>query len=582
MINYNAGGFWYVLKIFQMRGSVFPSSFVVAGPCALVSAGLKMLTLRGFIEFLQAEDSVLAETQAWSGFSFLVGFLIVFRTSQAYSRFWDGCTSTHQMRAEWFDACSALSSFCKHSEAYVSPEPIAKFKHTLVRLFSMLHAACLAELEEINIDDEAMEHVQAFDFELIDPSSFDKDSIAAVKVSSSRVELVFSWIQNLIVENIGTGVLTIPPPILSRAFQEIANGMVAFHDAVKITYIPFPFPYAQTCDCLLIMHWVTVPFVTIHWVTSPVWAAILVFIQVFILWSLNFIAVEIENPFGTDANDLDGKNMQIEFNRQLLLLLQDDTHRVPEITLEEEWLVQGGLDTEKYCSMSFREVWRVVDDHQAAWTARKQHGFLRGDNVELQRPSTRPSPTPMQKVLRPTSIKRTSTCELNIGQLERIDSEQTSAEDETGSARPSARTATTFIAQPGAFSAAPKELAPKEQSLHPPVTLKPPTRTSLRAHSVPSVKRDASPSPEPNGHTERSEERMVSSGQVPVILPGTWEEMPQQRLLVALPQPQPQPPESRRAESPADAPPEMMTPSPKWSSSPGQGDAMVASMTSTR
>eukprot|EP00971_Amphidinium_carterae_P270820 5374284-Amphidinium_carterae.1 len=30
------------------------------------------------------------------------------------------------------------------------------------------------------------------------------------------------------------------------AREEIANGMVAFHDAMKITYIPFPFPYAAS------------------------------------------------------------------------------------------------------------------------------------------------------------------------------------------------------------------------------------------------------------------------------------------------------------------------------------------------
>ena len=29
------------------------------------------------------------------GFSFVVGFLLVFRTSQSYARFWDGATKVH-------------------------------------------------------------------------------------------------------------------------------------------------------------------------------------------------------------------------------------------------------------------------------------------------------------------------------------------------------------------------------------------------------------------------------------------------------------------------------------------------------
>merc|ERR1719487_2093080 len=98
--------------------------------------------------------SIVKETQAWTGFSFLVGFLIVFRTSQAYNRFWDGCTATHQMRAEWWDACASLIAFCRHAEVSErsKKELQLRFKHMLVRLFSMLHAACLAELEEINFE----------------------------------------------------------------------------------------------------------------------------------------------------------------------------------------------------------------------------------------------------------------------------------------------------------------------------------------------------------------------------------------------------------------------------------------------
>ena len=49
------------------------------------------------------------------------------------------------MRAEWFDAVSALYSFTKHSKE--NPEAINAFMEILIRLTSMLHAAALAELE---------------------------------------------------------------------------------------------------------------------------------------------------------------------------------------------------------------------------------------------------------------------------------------------------------------------------------------------------------------------------------------------------------------------------------------------------
>merc|ERR1719291_536486 len=116
--------------------------------------------------------------------------------------------------------------------------------------------------------------------ELIDADALSPQALKAVRDSNAKVELIFQWIQQLIVENISTGVLSIPPPILSRSFQEIANGMVAFHDAMKISYVPFPFPYAQTCDCLLVFHWLVVPFVTSQWVSNWFWAGLFVFIQV--------------------------------------------------------------------------------------------------------------------------------------------------------------------------------------------------------------------------------------------------------------------------------------------------------------
>lgn len=271
---------------------------------------------------------MLKDNAAWSGFSFLVGFLIVFRTSQSYNRFWDGCTSTHEMRAEWFDGCSSLLAFCRFSEA---PEgDISTFQNTLVRLFSMLHSAALAEIEDTSSPD--VEDVESFKFELIDIDGIDPACILAIRDCEAKVELIFQWIQLLIVEHIRTGVLSIPAPILSRSFQEIATGMVAFHDALKISQIPFPFPYAQTCDFLLVLHFCVVPFVISQWCDQIVWAFVFSFIQVFILWVLNMIAVELENPFGHDANDIDGREMQREMNTLLMLLMSSDAQNPPKLS----------------------------------------------------------------------------------------------------------------------------------------------------------------------------------------------------------------------------------------------------------
>mmetsp|Transcript_58441 Transcript_58441/g.128393 ORF Transcript_58441/g.128393 Transcript_58441/m.128393 type:complete len:545 (+) Transcript_58441:154-1788(+) len=316
---------------FQLTGSVFPSALKVALPSATLAAILSSLM---FYEVVSPDlvvelglQDLTGESSAWTGFTSLVGFLVVFRTSQAYSRFWDGCTATYMMQTEWFDACSSIISFCKASKA--GPDATTNFENILVRMFSMLHALALAEIEDSSSN--ADEQRAAFNYELIDIEAIDTESLRTLKASDCKVELVFQWIQQILVENINTQVLAVPPPILSRAFQELAAGMVQFNDALKISSIPFPFPYAQTCDALLFFHAFITPFVMVQWVAHPWTAFVMCFMQVFVLWCLNFIALEIQNPFGSDANDIDAAFMQDTMNSQLMMLLTPTTKRTPRL-----------------------------------------------------------------------------------------------------------------------------------------------------------------------------------------------------------------------------------------------------------
>merc|ERR1719217_1326258 len=93
------------------------------------------------------------------------------------------------------------------------------------------------------------------------------------------------------------GVLNAPPPILSRVFQELSNGIVGLNNARKIVDFPFPFPFAQMITCMLLLHWLFTPLLTAllfkHWL----WCSMLCFVTVLVFWSLNYVATEIEVPF---------------------------------------------------------------------------------------------------------------------------------------------------------------------------------------------------------------------------------------------------------------------------------------------
>lgn len=356
MIYYQNGGIHSLLNVFRVKGSVYKIAGAAAVPNCVLCVILRVVVTHWDVN---ADRWFLQQHGLWASFSSLLGFLVVFRTSQAYARFWSGCTSLHRVKAEWFDACSALLAFCKFSDA--SSKDTTNFQVLIVRLFSVLYTLALADIEDMT---EGAGTARAFDYELVGAQEMDHRAIHSIKSCDAKVELVYQWIQQLIVENISKPdqkkVLNIPPPILSRVFQQLGNGMAAFHEAVQIASIPFPFPYSQCCSCLLAIHWLLIPFVVCGWSPSLWIAGTFSFLQVFILWALNSIAIEIENPFGTDSNDVDGRALQIQMNRHLEILLETGTLRTPMLAEEGRW-IQGSM-TSMWAEMPDEIPVRVEED----------------------------------------------------------------------------------------------------------------------------------------------------------------------------------------------------------------------------
>mmetsp|Transcript_116634 Transcript_116634/g.341385 ORF Transcript_116634/g.341385 Transcript_116634/m.341385 type:complete len:596 (+) Transcript_116634:89-1876(+) len=327
------------IRLVQISGSVMPFSFCVALPCALLTVLLKLLPTyvpaEGTWDLLSMEESVKEQigSAAFSGMNFLIGFLVVFRSSQAYNRFWEGLSAINSMQGEWWDAASSLVAFCKCAKAPF--EEIILFQHTLLRLISMLNGCVLMELSAgFHRDEYEKQDIskRAFELELIDAEGIDSESLYCLNMQAEKVELIFQWIQQLVVEADCKDVFSVSDPILSRAFQELSNGMVQYRQASKIARTPLPFPYMQATELLLVSHWLCTPVLMCAWVESPLWAGILCFIQVLFYWSLNSIATELENPFGEDANDLPAKEIQQDFNKRLLLLIRPGTVRTAHLS----------------------------------------------------------------------------------------------------------------------------------------------------------------------------------------------------------------------------------------------------------
>lgn len=129
-----------------------------------------------------------------------------------------------------------------------------------------------------------------------------KEELKKLRDSKDRINLVLLWLNEL-VTNLQP-LIMVPPPILSRVYQELSNGTLGYSQAEKLSDIPFPFIFAQLL-AVTIIFFATVAPIAFTVITGDSWITPVLSSGVVIaFWSLNEIAKELENPFGEDANNL--------------------------------------------------------------------------------------------------------------------------------------------------------------------------------------------------------------------------------------------------------------------------------------
>jgi len=330
--------------LMRLSGSVLPAALKWAATAGITAFILKHIqnsvmpaNMLGDLEISPA---------AYSGFSFTLGFVIVFRTSQCYNRFWTCATHVNAMRAEWYEAASALTTFITMSEKSLEEQNL--FCHKTIRYFSLLHSLALQRL----VDGEEA-------FPVIDLESLPEESLRLVLDSgsddegmSARVELVYQWIQALIVTSMSSGLLNVPPPILTRVLQQMTSGMVNYNSVLDIISIPFPFPYAQVTFVLLTFYVCFIPIVMCLLVHEAWIACICGFLSVLCLISVDLVSTEIENPFGHDANDLPCHEFQNKMNRALMNLLHPAASDPPELCANAKLTFEELMESHSSFTMS--------------------------------------------------------------------------------------------------------------------------------------------------------------------------------------------------------------------------------------
>ena len=217
-------------------------------------------------------------TQMHSLLGFAISMLLVFRTNTAYDRWWEGRKLWGALVNNSRNLSVKLNSFLPHDD-----ERNRNFFKRLIPHFALaLKAHLRAESTKLALDE--IEHLEILSF---DQSKHIPNQLASIIIS--RVNMLYK-------EGKITDAQLITLNSETQSFLDICGA------CERIKNTPIPYSYSSFIKKFIVIYTLTMPlgFVfSLGYITIPVVAFIF-----YVLASLEIIAEEIEDPFGTDENDL--------------------------------------------------------------------------------------------------------------------------------------------------------------------------------------------------------------------------------------------------------------------------------------
>jgi ion channel-forming bestrophin family protein len=264
---------WFAIA-FRIQGSVIPTIASRVLLCGLFGLCISVLSFYK----IPVGHKVLGNVVP----SIVLGLLLVFRTNTAYERFWEG-------RKAWGAIVNNIRNLSRLIwVAIVELDPLHRYeKEETLKLLVAFAVTTKLHLRSQPVDDQVEE--------LVTPLQFTK----LQTIGNPPLEVVF-WISDYLQAKQELGQIGL---YQMNELQGLLNSLVDTLGACeRILRTPIPLAYAIHLKQLLLIYCLLLPFQVVDeigWWTAPVVSLIS-----FTLFGIEAIGVEIENPFGTDPNDL--------------------------------------------------------------------------------------------------------------------------------------------------------------------------------------------------------------------------------------------------------------------------------------
>lgn len=208
----------------------------------------------------------------------VLGLFLVFRMNSAYDRWWEG-------RKLWGSLVNNTRNLALKLDAFLPEDDVENRSY-----FAQMVPNFVVSLKEHLRDNRGLEKLDMVEKEF--PRNIEKADHIPNMISSH----IYRRVNKLYKENILTGDHFFVLDKELKSFSDICGA------CERIKNTPIPYSYSMYIKKFIFTYVMTLPFAFItsfyYW-TVPIVAFVL-----FILLSIELIAEEIEDPFGTDVNDL--------------------------------------------------------------------------------------------------------------------------------------------------------------------------------------------------------------------------------------------------------------------------------------
>ncbi|MES2798933.1 MAG: bestrophin family ion channel [Bacteroidota bacterium] len=233
----------------------------------------------------------------YSIIGFVISLLLVFRTNTAYDRWWEG-------RRKWGEVVNDSRNLAAKLAVLLDDPKDREFFARMIPNFSLSmkeHLRTGVSLDDLTLIKEEREQLEGIDH-----------------VPSKLISMMYERLQHLL--KIGT--INLSDQILLE--KNLNNLLDCIGACERIKSTPIPFSYSLFLKKFIFVYVITLPLAFVN--AFGYFSAFIATFVFYVLVSIEVLAEEIEDPFGSDDNDLPTDQITIRIRRVVVQLLGGKQH----------------------------------------------------------------------------------------------------------------------------------------------------------------------------------------------------------------------------------------------------------------